>query len=63
MNSFDECRLSPISGRWPNQKVALVKGNNRPKAVVVVRKQISLPLPDVPEELVKTILAARDKKA
>jgi hypothetical protein len=40
-----------------------VKGNNRPKAVVVVRKQISLPLPDVPEELVKTILAARDKKA
>jgi len=63
MNSFDECRLSPIISRWPNQKVALVKGNNRPKAVVVVRKQISLPLPDVPEELVKTILAARDKKA
>ncbi len=30
MNSFDECRLSPTSGRSPNQKVALVKGNKRP---------------------------------
>ncbi len=30
MNSFDEGRLSPISGRSPNQKVALVKDNNRP---------------------------------